>query len=73
MINYMLQQISSMETNTVNQYKRATELTEKERDDAMQRMNDMKLATDNFAVQINDLTTKVMNLNAEQQRAEVTR
>ena len=39
----------------------------------MQRMNDMKLATDNFAAQINDLSTKVMNLNAEQQRAEVTR
>ena len=54
-----------METSTTNNYKRATELTEKERDDAVRRMNEMKMSSDNVAAQVQELNTKVMNLTAE--------
>ena len=36
-------------------------------------MHDMKITSDNVAVQLQDLSAKVLNLQAEQQRADVTR
>ena len=50
----------------MNNYKRATELTEKERDDAIRRMNEMKMTSDNVAAQLQELNAKVLNLQAEQ-------
>jgi len=59
MINYLLQQISSMETQTVNSYKKANELSEKDRETAQKRLLDLKMQHDGTSATLSELVSKV--------------
>lgn len=68
MINYILQQVSSLESNVTGSSRLVRNLQEKDRDSILKMANESRTSADHLVAQFADLSFKFQQLQANQEK-----
>jgi hypothetical protein len=73
MINYLIQQINSMEQTVTTNRRQMADLQERDRDNFLRAKQDLTSNVETSQLTLNDLTLKLKNMEEFQQRTEITK
>lgn len=73
MINYLIQQINSMEQTVTTNRRQMADLQERDRDNFLRAKQDLTSNVETSQLTLNDLTLKLKNMEEFQLRTEITK